>query len=89
MISMEKRQCWGAVWFKFRGQERSYQEAVYVKPQKVEVLSSVNTWQNMSGSGDSTCKVELCLYVSCKARRPVLLEWNKDAEELWETRLEW
>lgn len=36
MMSMDKRQSWGAVWFKVRGQERSYQEAVYVKPQKVE-----------------------------------------------------
>lgn len=56
MISVEKRECWGAVKFKIGGQRRSSQEGDQVKPERGEVLSYINIWEKSISSRASKYK---------------------------------
>lgn len=52
-------------------------------------MSNMYTWgKSLSGRGDNTCTMKVCLYIPEKARRPVLQKWSEQVEELWEMKSE-
>lgn len=56
MISVEKRECLGAVKFKTGGQGRSYQEGDQLKPERGDVLNYMNILEKSISGRVKKCK---------------------------------